>query len=441
MRKIVFFLMLFFLIGFSAKAELIEGTLSNALTYRIYPKKGLPLVCVNIKIKAGSIFDKKSKFGEAYLTAKSLENCDTKHLSYDELKEKFDEAGIVSGISVSKGFITISAVVEKSKLDRMMCLLSEILKSRFDKKNFEEVKTEAINSKKALLNDKDYLAIHAAFVGLIRQKSISHSSIGTIEGLKATTAKDAKAFADKFFRSNNMVISVSGDVDKNIVDKIRLYFSFLKPAKNIVTFEKPQFNDFSVVKDIIKPTQQSYIYIAFPSVGCCKKEYYVAKVLSYLLAGNLDAFLPHDIRTLHGYAYSVFAFNYPLPEGGVFVIGLQTQNKFTLDAIDRIFKDIKAFDKYITPKKVETAKEFFINSKYISLQTPQSIAAALSDSYMRGVKDLPWVYATKMINSVSYQDVRDFAKKLFEGHVSIGVVSEKDYSDKIKAILKKYGYR
>ena len=432
------------LFGFNSYASnLVEGTLKNGLAYRIFKKSNIPIISVNIKIKAGSVFDSNGKFGEAYVVANSLENCDSPKYKAERLRFLFDKYGVESSVSVNKGYITISATASNGNITPLFCLLNEILHSKFDIKGIEFVKRDTINSIKALENDKDYLAIHSAFVSLIGNKSYSHTSLGTLKGVKNLKRRDIVDFFKKYFRAKNMVISVSGNgfSSNTIIQNIRYYFSSLNGGYQ-VSFPKLKFNYGLHIKDIIRPqTKQSYIYFAFPSFDYGTREYYSAKLLAFILGGNLNSYLTKDIRTKHGYAYSVFSFVYRLPKKSLFVIGLQTQNKFTLNAIEEVFKDIKNYNAYITKKNLSLVKSYIEGSIPIGLQLPQSIANSLSDGYFSKIKGLPWQYNLKKINEVSIEDLKKAAKKLFSSNVSIGIVSFKDFSKKIKSIAESYGYR
>ncbi|AEA33737.1 M16 family metallopeptidase [Hippea maritima] len=438
-------LFLVFIVAFNAYGvELNKGKLSNGLPYITVKTSNMPIISLVIKVKAGSFFDETNRFGQAKLVAASLESCDTRHLSSEKLRELFDKYGIDSYVSVSKGYITISATTLRDNMNKMFYLISEILKTRFDKKNFSIVKRETIDAYKSLQNNKDYLAIHSAFVNLIAQPEYSHSSIGTLNGLKGTTNRDAKRFFEKYFRANNMVLVLSGDVfgDLKLKKELSRWFSFIKPMDNKARFDEPVFRYGLHVSDIIKPqTRQSYIYFTFPSFDYPSKNFYAAEILAYILGGKLNAFITKDIRTKHGYAYSVFAFNYKLPKKSVFVIGLQTQNEFTLNAINRVLEDIKSYDKYISEDRLKMAKEYLIGSRLIGLQTPQSVASQIAQGYMLGVEEPIWVFDKKNIEKVSLQDLKFVARRLFSDTVSIGIVSSKNIRKDVLKLAKKYGYR
>ncbi len=441
MKKVLFFVAIF--LAFScvsySNSELYQGKLKNGLVYRIYESSQLPIISINIKIKAGSYFDKK--FGESSVLSNCLESCSKKNLDAERFREMVDMAGGKISVSSSKEYIDIDAKFPLSKAEKAFCLLSEMFKSDFDdKKNFQFSKREPYDYLKSLQNDKDYLAIHAAFVNLIKQQAYSHTSLGSFEGLKSIKNDDVREFFLKHVGANNAVLSVSGGIkDKKQIEKlIKRYFSSLRKSDKSI-YEPVKFFNKSHIENIVKHTNQSYVYMAFRSFSDKDKRHYAAKILAFILGGNLNSILAKDVRTKHGYAYSVFAFNYGLTNGGMFVVGFQTQNKFTLKALNLVFEDIKNIDKFITKKRVDDAKRYLIGKNSISMQSSISVAHALSYGYMLGDKVLPWEQFRKNIDMVTKDDVINVANSIFN-HVSVGIVSEKNYKNEIKKLIDKYGY-
>ncbi len=422
---------------------LVQGKLENGLVYKIYKKSKLPIISVNIKIKAGSVFDKKRKFGEAYIVGNAFENCDSPKYKADRLRLLFDKYGVESSVSVDKGYITITATALDKNRTPLFCLLHEILNSKFNESGIEYVKRNTVNSIKSLKNNKDYLAIHSAFVSLIKEKTYSHTSLGYINNIENVRRGDVTSFFKRYFNASNMVISISGGgfSNKNIEGEIKFYFSSIKKGKS-EKFPSITFNKGLHVKDIVKlDTKQSYIYFVFPAFNYGTREYFASKLLAFILGGNLNSYLTKDIRTKRGYAYSVFSFVYKLPKKSVFVIGLQTQNKFTLKAVERVFLDIKNFSSYINKNNLRLSKEYMEGSIPIALQTPQSIANALSSGYFLDINGLPWKFNIEQIKIVSLEDLRRAALSIFSNTVSIGIVSYRNFTKPIKGIAKQYGYR
>ncbi len=444
MKKLFLFVVMFFA-GFSAYAEtphILKSQMNNGLRYVIYKSSSVPVIAVDIKVKAGSYFDPQHRFGLAKVTAQCLGSCGTKDVSSEGFRKMADKNGINISIRTSKEYTDIHAESVSSRMKTLFYIVSQMLKPRFNKNDFENVKRKAADSVTSLKNNYDYIAIHSSFVNLINGSSYSHSSVGDIKDIKKITIKDARLFYNRYYSADNIIISVSGGgFDKLSADRyIKEYFSFLH-RKNGIKLGRLKFNKADHISNSIKNVKQSYIYVSFPSVGLLSRYRYDVKILSFILGGGLQSVLSEDIRKKRGYAYSVFSLNYDLKNGGIFVIGLQTQNKYTLKAIDAIFSDIVNIEHFIDNRRVELAKRFIIGSMPIGLQSSLSVADKLSDIYILNIDELPWIYDKKHIKNVSLQDVKSIAREIFRGNVSIGIVSNKDYTKDIDVIVKKYEKR
>jgi|GEM_PF-2798758 len=444
MKKLFLLVIMFFVssVAYAETPHILKSQLSNGLRYLVYKSSSVPVVAVDIKIKAGSYFDPPYRFGLAKVTAQCLESCGTKDMSSDGMRKIIDKNGIKVSVRTSKEYTDIHAESISSQMKTLFYILSQMLKPRFNKSDFENVKREAIHDVRSLKNSYDYTAIHSSFINLIDGNNYSHSSVGNIKYIKKIAIKDVRSFYNRYYSANNIIISVAGGgFSISSADHyIKEYFSFLHKTDG-VELGKLKFNKVNRITSTVKNVKQSYIYISFPSVGLMSRYIYDVKVMSFIFGGGLQSVLSEDIRKKRGYAYSVFSLNYSLKNGGVFVIGLQTQNKYTLKAIDAIFYDIANVEQFINNHRVELAKRFIIGSMPIGLQKSLSVAAKLSDMYTRNIDELPWIYDEKHIQDVNFQDVKFIAQKIFTGNISIGIVSNKDYTKDINAIVKKYEKR
>lgn len=444
MKKLFLLVIMFFVssVAYAETPHILKSQLNNGLKYVIYKSSNVPVVAVDIKVKAGSYFDPPYRFGLAKVTAQCLESCGSESMNSDVMRKIIDKNGINISVRTSKEYADIHAESISNKMKTLFYILSQMLKPRFNQSDFENVKREAIDGVTSLKNNYDYIAIHSSFINLIDEKRYSHSSVGSIKDIKKITIKDAKSFYDEYYSANNMIISVAGGgFNISSVDRyIKKYFSFLHKTYGAKLGEL-KFKNTNHVSSSIKNVKQSYIYISFPSVGLMNRYRYDVKLMSFIIGGGLQSVLSEDIRKKRGYAYSVFSLNYSLTNGGIFVIGLQTQNKYTLKAINAIFSDIANIEQFINDHRLKLAKRFMIGSMPIGLQSALSVAGRLSDMYTYNIDELPWIYDEKHIEDVNFRDVKFIAQKIFAGNISVGIVSKKDYTKDINAIIKKYEKR
>ena len=418
MKKLVFFIIGILLITFSlnAKENKIEiEKLKNGLTFSVYQVDSR-VSAINVLIRAGSIYDPKGKYGLANFLASMLERGGTLKYPTDKLLDSLDKYGIELFSSAGKDFITIGMKFINDYKSEALDIFKEILfHPSFSFNEYKSIKKEIIGKITSLQNNNDYLAIHKGFVRLLKDPDFSHTTTGTIKDVQNISIKDLKNFYKKYFVPKNMIITFCGDFNvKNVKNYITKNFDFSGRKINFVSpIKKLEFSNNYGKIFFKKPLKQSYIYILFPSEGYWGKDYYAIRVLSFILGGNLTSILPLKIRKEKGLAYSIFSTNYSMVEGGVFVIGLQTENKNCNLAIKTILKVLDNLKKTgIKPKLVENAKNFFEGSIYMGLQSTYALAASISNGIFFRKSMPPWKFDVSMIEKVTKKQVDARLRKI-----------------------------
>ena len=413
--KKIFFLIIFFATSLYANSIKVYH-LKNGLTYSVYPINSR-VSAINVLIRAGSIYDPKGKYGLANFVAAMIERGGSIHYPPDKLLDSLDKYGIQLFSSAGKDFITIGIKFINDYQSEALKIFKDILfYPSFNYNEFLSIKKEIIGKIKSLQNNNDYLAIHQGFVNILKEPDFSHTSTGTIKDVKNISIQDLKKFYKRYFVPKNMILSFCGNfkykevsqfIDKNFIFKNRdINFKSL-PKKLEFSNKKAK-----VIKN--KNLKQAYIYILFPSQGYLGKDYYGIRILSFILGGNLTSILPVKIRKERGLAYSIFSTNYSMVEGGVFVIGLQTENKNCNLAINTIIKELRNLKRKGIPNKmIENAKNFFEGSIYLKLQSTYSLASNISYGIYFGKTVPPWNYDVKMIKKVSKKEIDSLLKKIF----------------------------
>jgi predicted Zn-dependent peptidase len=414
--KFCLFLLFYIVISTSVFAKsLSKAEQYNGLRYYFYQDKGSKIGAINVLIRAGSIFDEKGKFGTAFILADMLKKGGTKKYNTDELLDMLDKTGINIYTSCSKDFIKINVKFIKSEEKHAFDILEQILfYPIFNEKEFNNIKEETIGLITSYQNNNDYIALHQGAVNLFKNAEYAHSSFGEINMVRSLKIEDIKRFYKKYFISSNMIITFAGNLDKNNIT------SFIR--NNFKTSPTVRLNDiypvYSNKKNNLfkeKNLKQSYIYFLFPSSGLKGKDFYSLKVLGFILGGNLTSILAEKIRKELGLAYSVYSFNYPLVNGGFFVIGMQTENSFREKAVSTTINILKKLKKYGVPnEKIKFAKNYFTGKIPISLQSLLSIANYYSEGIFLNKTLPPWENDLKNIEKINKSTIDNLIKRLFD---------------------------
>ncbi len=196
----------------------------------LLPVADKPIVSFRLVFHAGSVDDPKGKEGLTALTAAVMSEGGTKELSSSELLEALFPMAAELSASVDKELTVFEGRVHKDRLERFFDIFSDVLlEPRFDPKEFERLKTDAINHvKNDLRGEDDETLGKVALDALIYEgHPYAHFQGGTVDGLTAITLDDVKAHARQVFTQDRLVIGLGGAVDEALAAKVKQRLSAL----------------------------------------------------------------------------------------------------------------------------------------------------------------------------------------------------------------------
>jgi zinc protease len=179
-----------------------------------------PLLTFRLVFKAGSIDDPKGKEGLTALTSRILAEGGTRELSSSQLLDAlFPMAGEIEATS-DKEMTAFVGRIHENNLERFLKIFGDVLlEPRFDPKELERLRTDALNSIRNQLRgeDDEELGKVALDALLYQGHPYEHHNAGTIQGLQSITLDDVKAHWKNVFTQDRLVVGMGG----NITDAVR----------------------------------------------------------------------------------------------------------------------------------------------------------------------------------------------------------------------------
>lgn len=222
---------------------------------------------------------------------------------------------------------------------------------------------------------------------LFKSSSYGWATIGYIEHLEKATIDDFKGFYDNFYKPNNAVLVIVGDIDISETKKlVRQYFGNYPPS------DLPKRNLFE-----LKPLNQSYeeiihdqkaqlpaIFLGFrgPKIG--DKDYYAASLLSDILASGESSRLYQRIVDKEQAAVNADLFALPLEYSGALIFyAVSNPDKSLKKVRELIFDEIEKIAKLgVTDEELQKAKNItetqFISEKKRVLDKAETLARYLA---------------------------------------------------------------
>ena len=390
--------------------------LDNGMVLLVKENHALPVVMVNMIIKAGSVMEPPEKAGLAHMTAALLTK-GAAGMSATAISEAIDFVGGSLSVGGDTDFATASLSVLKKDIDTGFPLLAKVLISPdFNQEEIDRMKTA---TKAGILREEqDPEAVAGkAFAKAVfgPENPYGRPPEGTKESVDKITRDDIVNFHNTFYAPNNCIMAVVGDITAD-------------EAKALIAKYMGEWKKKEIPKPILPPTPtpkgvehinidrnitQADILMGHLGVTRENPDYYTLYVMNYILGGGgFVSRILDKIRDDMGLAYSAYSYFMPGKYDGSWTAGMQTKNKTVKEAIDETIKIIKNMQKApVTDKELQDAKDYITGSFPLKTDTNSKIAQLLAqvEFYNLGLNYFE-VYERE-IKKVTKEDVLKAAQK------------------------------
>ena len=386
--------------------------LTNGLEVWLIEQHEVPLVQVNLLVRAGIADDPAGKFGLASLTAAMLDE-GAGGRSALQIADDIEFLGAALTSSSSFDASTVRLNVPVDKLPEALPVMTDVaLRPTFPREELERLRQERLT---ALLQARDDPAAVApvAFTRLLygMQHRYGTAEMGTETTLKGFSADDLRTFHDSRYRPSASTLVVVGDIQAaTALPLLEKAFGGWKAAAAVARGSLPQAPRPAARQVYIVDmpgAAQSQIRIGSIGVPRSTPDYFALQVLNTILGGSFTSRLNQNLREQHGYAYGAASrFDMRLGAGPFFAAaGVQTDK--TSEALREFFKELTAIREAV--KDVELAK----GKNYIALGFPrqmETIAELAARVEEMIVHNLPEDYFERYIANVQAVSSADVQK-------------------------------
>lgn len=282
-----------------------------------------PTVSLCIWFKVGSQNDPPGKEGLAALTASMLTDAATKANSYERILDLlFPMAGQYVA-AVDAEMTVVAGRIHKDNLPDYYRLFTEaILQPAFKQEDLDRLKAQTLNYLENTLryaNDEELgkaVLYNTVFAGT----PYGHLAEGTISSVKGITLDDVRAFYQKHYTRENVVIGIGGGFDEKLVEQLRADLARLPAgAPPAVPVSRPRTFEGLHVTIVEKDAQATAISFGAPiDVLRGQPDWYPLALANSWLGEhrNSSSHLYQVIRELRGLNYGDYSYIEFFPNGG-----------------------------------------------------------------------------------------------------------------------------
>lgn len=414
----------------SPKIEPERVVLSNGITLLVVETHALPMVNISVAVKGGAIYDPAGKAGVANLAAILLDE-GTKKRTSKQIAEEIDFIGGRLSTSGGMDYSSASLVVLKKDIKTGLDLLSDILLNPvFPEDEVERKKKETLASIIAEKDDPGAVASKAFYKAVFRGHPYGLPVEGEEESIGKIFRNDIVSFYQRYYRPNNIIMAVVGDVDlKEVINLIETYFKTWKREKiefvDIPPVEKVKKGESLLID---KNITQANIVLGHTGISRDNPDFYAVYLMNYILGGGgFSSRLTKEIRENKGLAYAVYSRfdvnRYP----GAFTVEVQTKNETAGVAIEGILAELKRVrEEQVSEAELKEAKDYLTGSFPLKLDTNAKIGGYLIfvEYYNLGL-DYFDEYIKK-IEAVTKDDIMKVANRYIdiENYITVTVANQ-----------------
>jgi predicted Zn-dependent peptidase len=401
-------------------ADRYHHRLSNGVDVYVVEDHTFPLVDVSILLRQGSYLEPADEVGLSGMTASLLRTGGIERLAPDAFDEEaeFLAASISSSGNDDSGSASLRCITPV--LDESMALFFEMLRTpRFDAARLAIQKSNLLEAMRQRNDDAgDVLEREWGF--LLYGRDFYASRKMTKENLDRISREDIVAFHERYWRPENMIVSVAGDVvTAEILNKLESALAQWpgKGADNRWPPPQPAFEPRAGAYHVEKDIPQGKVILGHRVprwTDWTSPDRAALQVMDEVLGGgSFTSRLVKRIRSDEGLAYdagSSFGFDALAP--GTFTISFQSKSSTVALAAKIALEEMRRIQtEPLSEEELNVARASLIETFPQRFQSAQQIASTYAyDSFIDRSHDY-WKTWRDQVEGVTAEDVQRVARK------------------------------
>jgi len=397
--------------------EISEVQLKNGMTLMLSENHDFPTISISVLVRGGTYYEPEDKIGMVDIATELLRSGGTKSYSVDKLNNLLENNAIDLSTNAGLHSSVINMNFLADDIDLALEVLNEVLRyPQFSEESIEREK-RGYTAEIARRNDEISSITSREYMKLVFGKDHPYARTYEYHTLANIEREDLISYHQRFFKPNNVILSVVGDFKtKTLKKKIEKTFGKWQKDKSFTTEEVVFDVEYRPSVNLIdlEDAQQAWIAIGHITEMTQRDSDYVPMlVLNSVLGAPFSGRIFNRIRNQQGLAYAPTAYYsvfYDFP--GVFYLMSQTRNDKTATAIKALIEEVRILqNEYITEEELSYAKESFLNSFVFNYTTTdQIVRRQMSYKYWNYPSDF-LEQVRRMVDKVTVEDIHRVAKE------------------------------
>ena len=413
--------------------------LPNGLKLILAPLKETKAITLMVLLPVGSRYESQEINGTSHFIEHLMFKGTKRRPTSADISKELDAVGATYNAFTGKDHTGYFIKIAAEHCELAFDIISDmIFNSVFAPAEIEKergVIIEEIN----MYHDNPMIFIQALFEQTIFPDSpLGWLISGPKEVIGKVTREQILNYKHKFYRPQNMVLSVAGNFSAaRVKGMTRKYF-----GEKISDYAVPKVAPLKLAQDrprvnlMYKETAQVQACLGLPGYALNDPRLYALYLLAVILGGNMSSRLFTVVREEHGLAYYIRADLGTYEDVGTLVIQSGLDKKRILQALTLILSELKKIrDGGVTAKELNSAKEFLKGKLILDLEDSENVAGWYGEQELLQKIMLTPEEKFKKIFAVTGAQVKKAAQDLIKPHklnlAMIGPFKEKKEFEKL----------
>ena len=306
----------------------------------------IPMLDVTVDFPAGSSYDPADKAGLAHLTQGMLDQ-GAGGLTDTEIAHRMADVGALLGgrFERDRAGVTLRTLSSAREREVAVAVMARVLQTpTFAEAIVAREKQRVLAALREAEAQPADVAEKALYRAMYGKHPYAHPEPGEAASVTPLKAQDLRAFHRNHYTASNAVVAIMGDISRSEAEALALQLTAKLPKGEVIRpLPRAEPTPASDTR-ITFPSAQSHVLVGGIGVARDDPDFFALYVGNYVLGGGgFDSRLLKEIRDKRGYAYSAYSYFLPMAVPGPFMLGLQTKNAQTDDALKLARETLRQF--------------------------------------------------------------------------------------------------
>jgi len=350
----------------------------------------------------------------------------TSKYSAKQIAEVFDGIGGQINALTSKEYTCYYAKVIDKYFDLALEVLADMFfNSKFDEADIDKERSVILEELYMYEDTPDDLVHDLIGRAGFGSHPLGYAIIGTRDVLEKINRDSIIDYMNSNYAANNTVITVAGNIDEQIFDKIANLFNRLEGNQETLNIQSVTIHPEKIV--VNKKTEQAHICLANKGYEIGNENTHALAIINNILGGSMSSRLFQEIREERGLAYSIYSYHSAYIDNGMYVSYIGTSPKHVeqaLQVIDNVYKQV--YNTGITKEELHKAKEQLKGMLMLSLESTTSRMNRLGKNELLLNRQIDLDETIDKVNAVTLEQANMVCKEVFAEKSAIAAIGPFD---------------